>query len=116
MKTINKIALVILTMTSSSVFAAGGASEHSAQSVKHSALAASNGVVASAKTASGVIAVPLKIVGAVGNVSDHAGDSLMENAITTTPLEVSDKTVTAGPPPNEALKKKQPETNPLQEL
>lgn len=107
MKVLNKVILIMLTMTSASAFAAGGISEHSAQSVKHSALATSNGVAASTKTASGVIAVPFKLVGVVGNASGKAGNSLMENAMTTTPLEISEKSVVAGPPPKDAIKSNQ---------
>lgn len=116
MNTLIKSTLLLLTMTSTSVFAVGGASEHSTKTSKHSTLASTHGVVASAKTTSGIIAIPFKAVGVIGHVSGQAGDALMDNAITTTPLEISDKTITAGAPPKDVMNiNMEPQIN-LQEL
>lgn len=104
MKTLNKILLITLTMTSLQSFADSGASQNASAASKHSALAASHGMVASAKLGSAVIATPLIVVGAIGNISQQAGNALMENAVSTTPLEVTDKTITAAPSPAQIMK------------
>lgn len=113
MKTFNKILLITFTMamTSTSLpsFADSGASQNASAASKHSALAASHGTVASAKLGSAVIAIPLVVVGAIGTVSLQAGNSLMENAISTTPLEITDKTITAAPSPAQMMKVNQQE-------
>jgi hypothetical protein len=104
MKTLNKVLLITLTMTSLQSFADSGASQNASAASKHSALAASHGTVASAKLGSAVIATPLIVVGAIGNVSLKAGNALMEHAVSTTPLEVTDKTITAAPSPAQIMK------------
>lgn len=97
-------------MTSLHSFANSGASQNASAASKHSALAASHGTVASAKLGSAVIATPLIVVGAIGNVSLQAGNSLMNNAVSTTPLEVTDKTITAAPSPAQIMKVNKQET------
>ncbi len=104
MKTLNKILLITLTMTSLQSFANSGASQNASAASKHSALATSHGTVASAKLGSAVIATPLILVGVIGNASLQAGNALMENAVSTTPLEVTDKTITAAPSPAQIMK------------
>lgn len=104
MKTLNKILLITLTMTSLQSFADSGASQNASAASKHSALAAAHSTVASAKIGSAVVATPLIVAGAIGNVSLQAGNALMENAISTTPLEVTDKTITAAPSPAQIMK------------
>jgi len=104
MKKLNKILLITLTMTSLQSFADSGASQNTSAASKHSALAASHGTVASAKLGSAVIATPLIVIGAVGNVSMQAGNTLIESAISTTPLAVTDKTITATPSPAQMMK------------
>ncbi|TLU66651.1 hypothetical protein FE810_03815 [Thalassotalea litorea] len=97
MKTLVMISTTLLALVSGSVCAAPGVSEHSAQAGKHSALAVSNAGTASGKAVSGVVAVPLTALGAVGNASGRAGDALMENALTTQPLLITELTVTSSP-------------------
>lgn len=109
MKTLNKILLITLTMTSLQSFADSGASQNASAASKHSALAASHATVASVKLGSAVIATPLIVVGAIGNVSLQAGNALMENAVSTTPLEVTEKTITAAPSPAQIMKVNQQE-------
>lgn len=104
MKTLNKVLLITLSITSLQSFADSGASQNGSAASKHSALAASHGTVASAKLGSAVIATPLIVVGAIGNASMQAGNALMENAVSTTPLEVTDKTITAAPSPAQIMK------------
>lgn len=110
MKIFNKVILVGLTIASCHSFAASGASQHAGASSQHSGLAVSHGVVAGAKVGSAVIATPLIIVGAVGSASTHVGSALMENAVGTQPLEITDKTITAGPSPQESMQINSTET------
>ena len=104
MKKIILTALCLLAPLGSAY--AQGSVGHSAQAVKHGSQAAANsaasvahGLVAAGKVTSGVAAVPLKAVGAVGKAADAAGDALMQEA-GTGPLPVSDEAITAGPPPH----------------
>ena len=109
MKTLKQIILITLTMTSLQSFADSGASQNASAASKHSALAASHGTVASAKLGSAVLATPLIIVGAIGNISQQVGNALMENALSTAPLEITDKTITAAPSPAQIMKINQTE-------
>jgi len=109
MKILNKVLLILLTTTSVHSFAESGASQNASAASKHSALAASHGTVASAKLGSAVIATPLLIIGAIGNVSQQAANALIENAFATTPLEITEKTITAAPSPAQMMKANQQE-------
>jgi len=109
MKTLNKVLLIILTTTSLHSFAESGASQNASAASKHSALAASHGTVASAKLGSAVIATPLLVIGAIGSASQYAGNALIENSFATTPLEITDKTITAAPSPAQVMKANQQE-------
>lgn len=104
MKTLNKVLLTILAMTSLSAFAESGASQNASVASKHSALATSHGATAIVKIGSAVIATPLIISGSAGHVSLKVGTALMERAIETTPLEITDKTITAAPSPKKMMK------------
>lgn len=104
MNILNKALLITLSMTSLQTFANSGASENTSAASKHSALAVAHGSAASVKVASAVIATPLIVVGSVGVVSSGAGSALMESAIATTPLEITDKTITAAPSPAQMMK------------
>ncbi|WP_111978598.1 hypothetical protein [Algibacillus agarilyticus] len=112
MKTISNllktITLASLTLFSLNTYALGGASEHSGQASKHSVLTVAHSGGAVIKTASAVVAVPLIVVGEVGDLAQSAGNKLLENANCNTPLEITDHTVIAGPAPQDALKIKQP--------
>jgi len=109
MKTLNKLLLITLTMTSLHTLADSGSSKHASAASKHSALAASHGTVAIAKLGSAVIATPLIVAGAIGHVSLQAGLALMEKSVSTTPLEITDKTITAAPSPAQIMKTNQQE-------
>lgn len=102
MKTFNNVLMMILAVTSTQSFANGGSDNASAAS-KHSVLAASHGVVASAKVGSAVVAVPLIVAGSVGQVSQHTGSKLMEAAVNDTPLTITEKTITAAPSPKQIM-------------
>jgi|GEM_PF-1107383 len=107
MKILNKVLLMLLTTTSLPSIADSGASQNASAASKHSALAASHGTVASAKLGSAVIATPLIIVGAIGNVSLKAGNALLKNAFAATPLEITEKTITTAPSPAQMMKTNQ---------
>lgn len=109
MKTLNKVLLILLTTTSLPSFADSGASKNASAASKHSALAASHGTVASAKLGSAIVATPLIIVGAIGSISLKTGKALMENALSTTPLKITEKTITAAPSPAQMMKANQQE-------
>ncbi|MGL4251179.1 MAG: hypothetical protein ACRCR1_11260 [Aeromonas sp.] len=85
-------------------FAAQGLSEHAGNAasaggvaVVASGYSALEGTAASGQLASGVAAIPLKGVGAVGSVAEKAGNALLGKP--NEPLPISDEAVTAGPPP-----------------
>ena len=102
MKLLKPLFLLSILITSSQVFA-DGASENISNASKHSVLALTHGVKGSVKVVSGVVAIPLIIVGNIGPVSQSAGTALMTNA-TGKPLKVSDVIITAAPSPKEAMK------------
>ncbi|MND11639.1 hypothetical protein D3C87_466290 [compost metagenome] len=103
-----KTLLLGLTLISCAASAAG-MSEHaesaaaaSGIAVVASGIAVGEGAAASGQLASGVAAVPLKAVGAVGAMADKAGDALLDVA-GVEPLPVSEitvTTVTIAPPPS----------------
>lgn len=107
MKTLNKILLITLTLTSLHSFADSGASQNASAASKHSALAVSHGTAASAKLGSAVVATPLIVAGAIGSASLEIGGALMENAVTTAPLELTEKTITVAPSPAQMMKTNQ---------
>lgn len=96
-------------MTSLQSYADSGVSQNASAASKYSALAASHGTAASAKLGSAVVATPLIIVGVIGNVALHVGSALMKNAVATTPLEITEKTITAAPSPAQIMKVNQQE-------
>jgi len=94
-----------------------GADTYSGQAVKeagkagsHASASAANAIVGSGQVTSAASAVPLAIGGSAGAVSAEMAKDSMEAATAPigTPLEITDESVTAGPPPNEALAPKKP--------
>jgi hypothetical protein len=81
---------------------AGGSVEASARALEHSMQALGYSIEAGLKLAFGAAAVPLTIVGGIGEASREAGNEFWEfaNAPPSGPLPVSDEIVTAGPPPD----------------
>ena len=59
---------------------AQGSMQNFSQALEHSSLAAAHSVVGSAQLVSGVVAVPLLVVGSAGAVSQQAGEALWEVA------------------------------------
>lgn len=94
-----------------------GADTHSGQALEegskagtHASTSAAHAIVGSGQVTSAASAVPLAIGGSAGAVSAEIAKDLMKAATAPigTPLEITDESVTAGPPPNEALVPKKP--------
>lgn len=91
----------------------GKAIHHSGEASSQESRAVGHGATASGQVISGAAAVPLAGSGAAGIVSGAAGaastiaaETLSESANTVSgqPLPVAEETITAGPPPDQALK------------
>lgn len=116
MKNINALAIASMFAMILSVNSFAG-DTHSGQAVEeaskagsHASASAAHGIVASGQVTSAASAVPLAIAGSAGAVSTEIAKDLMEAATAPigTPLEITDESVTAGPPPSEALTPKKP--------
>lgn len=81
----------------------GESASHLKQSTVHTAGSIGNGAVGSVKLVSGMAALPFKAVGSAAAASNAVGDLLWDNATGSEELELSDKTVTAGPAPMVAV-------------
>lgn len=79
--------------------------QSSGRALQHSANAVGYALAGTGQLVSGVAAVPLGFVGAVGEVSNAASNALMDaaNADVGAPLPLSDEVVTAGPPPSTVM-------------
>ncbi|GLR72742.1 hypothetical protein [Agaribacter marinus] len=111
MKSFKSIVLVSSLVCSMNTFADSAASEHSVLASKHSALASSHATASTLKVASAAVAVPLVIAGsasiAVGSAINASGDKVSKTIETfDKPLVVTHTVITAGPPPNQAVKHK----------
>ncbi len=107
-KTTAILSTVILTglvATQTAQAQAGGSVQHASQASGHSARAVGHSVAGTTKLVSGVVAVPLIAIGASGQASQQAGESLWDiaNEPIGTPLPVTEETVTAGPSPARAI-------------
>lgn len=89
--------------------AAADSLQSSGRALQHSANAIGYALAGTSQLVSGVAAVPLGFVGAIGEVSNAASDALMDaaNSDVGAPLPISEEVVTAGPPPSTAI-----QTNP----
>ncbi len=96
---------VLLAAVTSLPAQAQGSTQHVSQAVVHSTQAVGHSIAGGAKLASGVIAIPLIAIGASGQVSQQAGESLWDiaNEPIGTPLPITEETITAGPPPSQAI-------------
>ena len=103
MKSIKLTIILIVLFSSSMSLANSGASENISAASKHSVLSVSHGVKASGQVVSGVIAVPLIIVGQIGSVSLEAGESLMKNDTGSEELMITELTITADPAPQSVM-------------
>lgn len=104
------VAIVTLVLSSSSIFAAdthsGQAVNHAAKSGSHASGSAAHAIMSSGKVSSAASAIPFAVVGSVGEVSKQISKDLMDAATAPigTPLEITEESIVAGPPPNEAIK------------
>jgi len=107
MNKLNLVTITALILMSINSAHAKGASENASTASKHTLLAGKHSMKATGQIASGVVAVPLIVVGSVGAVTLSAGASLMESAkgATSEPLEISDVVITADRSPAEVMKK-----------
>ncbi len=98
------ISLISTVAFATPVFAAGSG-EHASGSVRHSGMAVSHAGASGVKLVAGVVAVPFKALGAIGNLSGQAGDSMLDFATGDNEqgLEISEESVTAGPSPKQAM-------------
>lgn len=86
----------------------GRAVQESARGMSHAAAGVMYGAVASGQAVSAAAAVPFTLIGSVGAVSTCIGQGLTDAATAPAgaPLPIADEIVTAGPPPDQALRKK----------
>jgi len=99
--TIGTILLVLVFCSAVPAVQAGGSVEAGARALEHSMQALGYTIEAGLKLAFGAAAVPLTIVGGVGEASRQAGEEFMEFANAPPgPLPLSDELVTAGKPPD----------------
>jgi hypothetical protein len=105
-------ALILSIVFAGACFAEG---TYSGQAVKESARASSHasvgvvyGVIATGQVVSAAAAAPFAIAGSVGAVNTRIAEGLRDAASVPvgTPLPIADEIVTAGPPPDQALKSK----------
>jgi hypothetical protein len=100
------VALTLIFSTQQS--AAEGSMSHSAAAVHHSAEGLGYASIAGAQVVSGVVAVPLMGSAQLGQASDALGDVLWATANDRAqPLPVTDKVISAGPAPDQALQSQQ---------
>lgn len=116
MKKINMFAFasaftfIFLTNSFAGETHSGKAVEESAKTGPHASASAAHGIAASGQVTSAASAVPLVIGASAAIVTTEIAKDLMDAATAPigTPLEMTDESVTAGPPPNEALVPKKP--------
>jgi hypothetical protein len=99
-----KLTLILTLSLGATVLYAEDSTQNASEAGKHSTLATSEGITASTKIASGVVAVPLIVSGGSAQASTAAGDTSMQQAGSEEPLEITEKTVTADPAPQTVMK------------
>ena len=101
--------LISLIFCLSSTAALAGQSTQAAacsgESVSKASQASVHSIAASGQVVSAAVAVPMIIVGQSAKVSAQIGEALWEAAKARNgePFEIAEETVTAGPPPDEAV-------------
>lgn len=88
----------------------GKAASHGSQASQHASGSAAHAIMASGQVVSGAASVPFMASGASGAVSAQIGEDLNKAATAPAdgPLEISDETITVGPPPDQAMKETKP--------
>ena len=101
-----KLTVFALMIFGSMNVTAAGPSHHLSEASKNSAQAITHLPIAGVKLVSGVVAVPLIIVGEIGNISGQAGTALWEEANRPIgePLQITDEVITSGKSPEDAMK------------
>lgn len=106
MKTFNKSLIITgaISLMAQPVFAQG-VTQHYSQAFGNSAQAVVHVATGTLKLASGSLAVPFYASSAIGRTSGQANKTLWDiaNKPIGTPLPITDKTISAGPSPNEAI-------------
>jgi len=102
-----KLAIVVPLVFGSMNVMAEGSLQHLSNASSHSVQAIGQTSIAGVKIVAGVVAVPLMIVGGVGEASGQAGDSLWDSATKPIgePLEITDEIITSTASPEQAMKK-----------
>ncbi len=106
LKLISITAIMILTTCTLSIAQgthSGQAANHSGAAGSHASKSLAHSIAASGQAVSAAGAIPLMSAGAV---STDMGNALWDAATTPVdgPLEITEETVTVGPPPDKALK------------
>jgi len=99
-----KIVLVTGLLLPCVAIAGNGSGGHSGQALMHTSQAAGHATASGAAVVSGVVAIPLAGVAAIGVVAGEAGSALAASADgKPQPLPVADEVITAGPSPEQML-------------
>ncbi|GGA63025.1 hypothetical protein GCM10011369_00390 [Neiella marina] len=100
MKSLNTLIATTLMIAAFSA-TANDSGQNLSEGSKHSVLAAGHSAVGGSQVASGAVAVPMLMVGGVGQLSKTVGNEMVGFASgQPQPLPVSDKTITADAAPN----------------
>ncbi len=83
----------------------GQAATHGSQASGHGSNSAAHAISASGQAVSGAASVPFAASGSAGAVSAQVGEDLHDAATAPIgePLQISEETITVGPPPDKAL-------------
>lgn len=102
----SRIIAITLVLAGSATAFAQGSVQNFSDGATNSAKGVGQSTVGSVQATSAVVALPLKVVGAVGQGSERAGDAMLKFAEDDggKPLPVTEEHVTAGPPPYQAIR------------
>ncbi len=92
-----------LLLTATQCAMAADSIGNTSTALKYSGQAIKHGAIASGQLVSGAVAVPLVVVGEAGKLSGKAGETLMNIATDSEPLEISDTSITAAPSPADVM-------------
>lgn len=98
-----RLALSIALLTATPLAQAGGPSYEFSQALGYSGQAIGHSATAAVRLSSGVVALPFKAVGALGQGIGRAGDDLWNTASWDRPLPLTDEHLTVGPSPDQAI-------------
>ncbi len=105
------VAIAILMLISNiNIYAAdthsGQAAKHATNSGSNASGSAAHAIMSSGKVASAASAIPLGVVGSVGEISKQISKALIDATEVPigTPLKITEESIVSGPPPNQAIK------------